>query len=158
MRRLIPKLILLAISLIPLQNVCSKEKNKQIRMQISGIYIGPNFYTEGNNKFVIRNDYLDEESLNNSFTVSSHRFIIKQFILNGKYNNVSIQIFCSNGIQVFSKSNINMNGKYIIPMAKVYSTNCNTQEDFKSCVEFIVSVINSDGDEIYKCEITTHDC
>jgi hypothetical protein len=51
-----------------------------------------------------------------------------------------------------------MNGKYIIPIAKVDSTNCNTQEDFKSCVEFIVSVINSDGEEIYKCEVTTVDC
>jgi hypothetical protein len=25
-------------------------------------------------------------------------------------------------------------------------------------VEFIVSVINSDGEEIYKCEVTTVDC
>jgi hypothetical protein len=156
MRKLFFTLFLLTISLIPLQNVYSNEKNKQIRMSISGIYNGN--ITEGDKTFISRNDYLDEESLDNSFTVSSHRISIKKFILNGKHDNVSIQIFCGNGMKVFSKSNINIKGKYIIPIAKVESTNCNTQEDFKFCVEFVVSVIDSYGEEIYKCEVTTVDC
>ncbi len=144
MRKLFFTLFLLTISLIPLQNVYSNEKNKQIRMSISGIYNGD--YKE------TYDDNFDE--MGRMYKVDKTCLRIEHLIFKGNFKNVTISILCSDGTEKLTKRKVNINGIYKLPVLRDKYDNCYYDEG----VQNIIIITNQSGGEIYRCEITGSIC
>jgi len=147
MRRLLLILFVLTTSLTTFQSVYSKDKNKQIRMSLSGIWNGERNETN--------EDYLDESGPVSIYTVDRTCLRIKHYVFKGNYKNVTIQIFCSDGSVLLTKKNVTINGKYKLPVLQDKYDTCTYEEEG---IQNIISVTNINGDEIYRCEITGRDC
>ena len=147
MRRLLLILVILTTSLTTYQSVYSKDKNTQIRMSISGIWNGER--NESNE------DYLDDSGPVSIYTVDRTCLEIKHYVFKGNNKNVTIQILCSNGTVLLTKKNVNINGKYKLPVLQDKYDSCFYEEEG---IQNLILVINKNGDEIYRCVITGGNC
>lgn len=152
MRRLLLILFILTTSLTTFQSVYSKDKNKQIRMSLSGDFTDSrNDWTNG----TTLEDYLDDSPVS-VYTVDWTCFSVDYFIFKGKSKNVTIHIYCGeNGTEMFTKKNVSINGKYKLDSRSINWNQCIFGE---SSVSLIVSITDKNDNEIYRCEITGSEC
>ena len=149
MRRLLLILFVLTTSLTTFQSVYSKDKNKQIRMSLSGI-----FQTVYKTTF---DDELDDRGPVSIYTVDWTCLDVDYFIFKGKVKNVTIHMYCGeNGTEMFSKKNVSINGKYKLLNRNIRWDQCISEES--SGMRMIVSITDKDDNEIYRCEITGSEC
>jgi len=154
MRRLLLILFILTTSLTSFQSLYSKDKNKQIRMSLSGIV--QTVYGDIEWKKTTFDDELDDRGPVSIYTVDWTCLDVDYFIFKGKVKNVTIHIYCGeNGTKMFTKKNVSINGKYKLDSKSINWNQCIFGE---SSVSLIVSITDKNDNEIYRCEITGSDC
>lgn len=149
MRRLLFILFILTTSLTSFQSVFSKDKNKQIRMSISGIWNGERYDT-----FDVNEGYLDDSDPVSIYTVDRTCLEIKQLELKGNCKNVTIRILCNDGTEIFSKNKVNIKGKFKLSIPFEVNTKCSYNEgEVQNRIEVV-----QNGEPIYICNLYVGEC
>jgi hypothetical protein len=120
--------------------------SQELRMSISGIY-------NGETKETIE----DQEDMNSKYlmyTVDKTCLRIESLIFKGNYKNVTLQIHCGSSGELLSKTKLNIKGQYKFPMSSSQYKTCNPDDD----IRYSISVEDSKGEVIYRCNITSGDC
>jgi hypothetical protein len=135
-------LFTLLISVTTFTNLNSQE----LRMSISGIY-------NGETKETIE----DQEDMNSKYlmyTVDKTCLRIESLIFKGNYKNVTLKIHCGSSGKLLSKTKLNIKGMYTFPWTSSKYGNCNPDDE----IIYSISVEDSKGELIYRCNITGGDC
>ena len=142
MEKVFITLFTLLISVTTFTNLNSQE----LRMSISGIY-------NGETKETIE----DQEDMNSKYlmyTVDKTCLRIESLIFKGNYKNVTLKIHCGSSGKLLSKTKLNIKGMYTFPWTSSIYGNCNPDDE----IIYSISVEDSKGDIIYRCNITGGDC
>ena len=142
MEKVFITLFTLLISVTTFTNLNSQE----LRMSISGIY-------NGETKETIE----DQEDMNSKYlmyTVDKTCLRIESLIFKGNYKNVTLKIHCGSSGKLLSKTKLNIKGMYTFPWTSSKYGNCNPDDE----IIYSISVEDSKGDIIYRCNITGGDC
>lgn len=120
--------------------------SQELRMSISGIY-------NGETKETIE----DQEDMNSKYlmyTVDKTCLRIESLIFKGNYKNVTLKIHCGSSGKLLSKTKLNIKGMYTFPWTSSKYGNCNPDDE----IIYSISVEDSKGDILYRCNITGGDC
>jgi len=142
MEKVFITLFTLLISVTTFTNLNSQE----LRMSISGIY-------NGETKETIE----DQEDMNSKYlmyTVDKTCLRIESLIFKGNYKNVTLKIHCGSSGKLLSKTKLNIKGMYTFPWTSSKYGNCNPDDE----IIYSISVEDSKGELIYRCNITGGDC
>lgn len=142
MEKVFITLFTLLISVSTFTNLFSQE----LRMSISGIYNGETKET-----------YEDQEDMNSKYlmyTVDKTCLRIESLIFKGNYKNVTLKIHCGSSGKLLSKTKLNIKGMYTFPWTSSKYGNCNPDDE----IIYSISVEDSKGELIYRCNITGGDC
>ena len=120
--------------------------SQDLRMSVSGLYNGIRNETWDDNE--------DMESKYLMYTVDKTCLRIESLIFKGNYKNVTLKIHCGSSGKLLSKTKLNIKGMYTFPWTSSKYGNCNPDDE----IIYSISVEDSKGELIYRCNITGGDC
>jgi hypothetical protein len=125
-------------------------KSKELRMSISGRSNGID-----NNEYIETfDDQKNENSKDQMYTIDRTCLRIDYLIFKGNYRNVTLKIHCGSDGKLLSKTKIYINREYKFLMSSIIQENCNMINK----INYTITVENSKGELIYRCNITGGDC